>query len=70
MLPKPTHGVVPKLVGLQWETAKVKLERRKLQYEINEVDKGKSGRVVFQVPKAGVAARPGMLVKVAVAKTG
>jgi penicillin-binding protein 1A len=70
VLPKPTHGVVPRLVGLKWETAKVKLERRKLQYEITEVDEGKSGRVVFQVPKAGVAARPGMLVKIAVAKAG
>ena len=70
VLPKPTHGVVPRLLGLKWETAKVKLERRKLQYEITEVDKGKPGRVVFQVPKAGVAARPGMLVKVAVVKTG
>jgi penicillin-binding protein 1A len=69
VLPKPTHGVVPKLVGLKWETAKVKLERRKLQYDITEVDKGQSGRVVFQVPKPGVAARPGMLVKVAVVKT-
>jgi membrane peptidoglycan carboxypeptidase len=70
VLPKPTHGVVPRLLGLKWETAKVKLERRKLQYEITEVDKGKPGRVVFQVPKPGVAARPGMLVKVAVVKTG
>jgi penicillin-binding protein 1A len=70
VLPKPTHGVVPRLLGLKWETAKVKLERRKLEYEITEVDKGKPGRVVFQVPKAGVAARPGMLIKVAVVKTG
>jgi membrane peptidoglycan carboxypeptidase len=68
VLPKPTHGVVPKLIGLKWETAKVKLERRKLQYEITVVDTGKSGRVVFQVPKAGVAARPGMLIKIAVVK--
>jgi beta-lactam-binding protein with PASTA domain len=70
VLPKPTHGVVPRLLGLKWETAKVKLERRKLQYEITEVDKGTPGRVVFQVPRAGVAARPGMLVKVAVVKSG
>jgi len=70
VLAKPTHGVVPKLVGLKWDTAKVKLERRKLQYDVTEVDKGgQPGRVVFQVPKPGVAARPGMLVKVAVVKT-
>ncbi len=70
VLPKPTHGVVPHLIGLKLETAKVKLERRKLRFEVKEVDAGRPGRIVFQVPKAGVAARPGMLVKLAVATAG
>jgi penicillin-binding protein 1A len=68
VLPKPTHGVVPRVLGLELEVAKVKLQRRKLSYEIVEVDEGPTGRVVFQVPKPGVAARPGMLVKLAVGK--
>jgi Penicillin binding protein transpeptidase domain/PASTA domain len=68
VLPKPTHGVVPKLLGLDLERATRKLERRELRYEVTEVDEGPAGEVVFQVPKPGVAARPGMLVKLAVAK--
>jgi penicillin-binding protein 1A len=70
VLPKPTHGVVPRLIGLDFDVAKVKLERRKLQYEVTEVDGGSPGRIVFQVPKGGVAARPGMIVKLAVARAG
>jgi penicillin-binding protein 1A len=68
VLPKPTHGVVPRVRGMELERAKLKLQRRKLSYEITEVDDGPAGRVVFQVPKPGVAARPGMLVKLAVGK--
>jgi hypothetical protein len=68
VLPKPTHGVVPRLLGLDLERATAKLERRNLRYEVTEVDEGRAGEVVFQVPKPGVAARPGMLVKLAVAR--
>ena len=68
VLPKPTHGVVPRVLGLEFEVAKVKLQRRNLSYEITEVDEGPAGHVLFQVPKPGVAARPGMLVKLAVGK--
>jgi beta-lactam-binding protein with PASTA domain len=70
VLPKATHGVVPRVLGLELERAKRKLQRRKLSYEITEVDEGPAGRVIFQVPKPGVAARPGMLVKLAVARRG
>jgi penicillin-binding protein 1A len=69
VLPKPTYGVVPRVRGLELEAAKVKLQRRKLSYEIIEVDDEPAGRVVFQVPKPGVAARPGMLVKLAVGRS-
>jgi membrane peptidoglycan carboxypeptidase len=70
VLAKPTHGVVPRLLGLDLERATRKLERRGLRFEVTEVDEGPPGEVVFQVPKAGVAARPGMLVKLAVAVAG
>jgi penicillin-binding protein 1A len=70
VLPKPTHGVVPRLIGLSFQRAKAKLERRKLQFEVTEVDEGRAGEVVFQVPKPGVAARPGMVVKLAVVRRG
>jgi hypothetical protein len=47
--------------------AQHKLERRGLRYEVEEASKGRPGRVVFQLPRAGVAAAPGMVVRIAVA---
>jgi penicillin-binding protein 1A len=64
---KPTHGVVPQIVGLPVSLAEHKLERRGLRYEVEKTPKGQPGRVVFQLPRAGVAAAPGMLVRIAVA---
>jgi penicillin-binding protein 1A len=68
VLPKPRHGVVPRLVGLPFERAKLKLERRKLRFEVQETDGRRPGRVTFQVPRPGVAAAPGMLVRIAVTR--
>ncbi|MEK6275980.1 MAG: PBP1A family penicillin-binding protein [Actinomycetota bacterium] len=64
---KPTHGVVPQIVGLRVSVAQHKLERRGLKYEVEPAAKGRPGRVVFQLPRAGVAAAPGMLIRIAVA---
>ena len=64
---KPTHGVVPRLVGLPVERAQAKCERRGLKVEVEEASQGLPGRVVFQLPRAGVAAAPGMTVRIAVA---
>jgi penicillin-binding protein 1A len=68
VLPKARHGVVPSVLGLPFERAKLKLEHRKLRFEVEETDEGRPGRVVFQVPRAGVAAAPGMLVRIAVGR--
>jgi penicillin-binding protein 1A len=64
---KPTHGVVPDLVGQPVSLAQHKLERRGLRYEVEKAPKGRPGRVVFQLPRAGVAAAPGMIIRIAVA---
>jgi penicillin-binding protein 1A len=64
---KPTHGVVPQIVGLPVSLARHKLERRGLRYELEKAAKGRRGRVVFQLPRAGVAAAPGMVIRIAVA---
>jgi penicillin-binding protein 1A len=64
---KPTQGVVPDLVGQRVSQAQHKLERRGLQYEVEKAAKGRRGRVVFQLPRAGVAAAPGMVIRIAVA---
>jgi penicillin-binding protein 1A len=66
VLPKPTAGVVPRLVGLSFERAKARLERKGFEYEVQEVDGRRAGRVVFQVPRAGVAAEKDMVVRLAV----
>jgi penicillin-binding protein 1A len=64
---KPTHGIVPRLIGLPVERAQAKCERRGLRVDVEETQKGPSGRVIFQLPRAGVAAAPGMHVRIAVA---
>jgi penicillin-binding protein 1A len=64
---KPTHGVVPQIIGLPVSLAEHKLERRGLKYEVETAKKGRRGRVVFQLPRAGVAAAPGMVIRIAVA---
>ena len=64
---KPTHGVVPHIVGLPVGRARHKLERLGFRYQVEEATRGRRGRVVFQLPRAGVAAAPGMLIRIAVA---
>ena len=64
---KPIHGVVPSLVGMPVERAQAKCERRGLKVEVEEASQGPPGRVLFQLPRAGVAAAPGMTVRIAVA---
>jgi penicillin-binding protein 1A len=67
VVPRPTHGIVPPVIGLPVSVAERKLERRGLRFEVAKAETGKPGRVVFQLPRAGVAAEPGMLVRIAVA---
>ena len=64
---KPTHGIVPRLVGMPLERAQRKCERRGLKIQVEEASQGAPGRVVFQLPRPGVAAAPGMTVRIAVA---
>jgi penicillin-binding protein 1A len=68
VLPKATDGVVPRLLGVRFERAKAMLERRNLRYEVQETTRGKPGRVVFQIPRPGVAAVKGMVVRLAVVR--
>jgi penicillin-binding protein 1A len=69
VLAKPLHGTVPKIVGLNLRQARAKLRKLKLQSSIRFGD-GKAGRVVAQEPRAGVAAAPGMIVRLRVGKSG
>ena len=69
VLAKPLHGTVPKIVGLNLRQARAKLRKLKLQTVIRFGD-GKAGRVVAQEPRAGVAAAPGMTIRLRVGKSG
>jgi membrane peptidoglycan carboxypeptidase len=65
VLAKPLHGTVPSIVGLDLPLAKSRLAERKLQVDVRFA-KGKAGRVLEQRPSAGVAAAPGMTVRITV----
>jgi penicillin-binding protein 1A len=66
---KPRYGVVPTVVGLKLERALGRLERRKLRAVVPERhEDDMSRRIVRQVPRAGVAAAPGMAVRLVIAK--
>ena len=64
---KPTHGVVPRLVGMPLERAQREVRAARPQDRGRGGIAGAPGRVVFQLPRAGVAAAPGMTVRIAVA---
>jgi penicillin-binding protein 1A len=73
VLAKPLHGLVPRIVGLSLPAARTKLARLKLlpavQFDtVTKKTSAKAGRVVSQTPKPGVAAAPGMKVRLVVAK--
>ena len=69
VLAKPLHGIVPKIVGLDLPLARSKLSERKLHVSVVFAP-GKPGRVLWQKPSAGVAAAPGMTVKIKVGAAG
>ena len=58
---KPLHGVIPQVVGLSVTQAKAKLARTKLSVLVDG-----DGKVVGQDPPAGVAAAPGLSVRLSV----
>jgi penicillin-binding protein 1A len=68
VLAKPVHGVVPKVVGLSMRAARAKLQRVKLTAQVRGQTNGEPGRVTAQFPPAGVAAAPGMVVRLAVGR--
>jgi penicillin-binding protein 1A len=67
VLAKPLHGLVPSIVGLTLRDARTKLARLKL-LPLVHFGAGKPGQVISQEPLAGVAAAPGMTVRLIVAR--
>ena len=66
VLAKAMDGVVPQVVGLSIATARRRLRGRGLEPVIARFGNGRAGRVLAQVPRAGVAAAPRMKVKLVV----
>lgn len=69
VLAKPLHGVVPSVVGLPTQAAVEKLAARGLKASVVGLLANGTGseQVISQEPAAGVAAAPGMAVKLVVA---
>jgi membrane peptidoglycan carboxypeptidase len=72
VLAKPLHGVVPRIVGLSLPAARTKLARQKLLPAVRfgttpKQARAKAGHVISQLPRPGVAAAPGMKVRLVVA---
>jgi penicillin-binding protein 1A len=67
-LPRALHGIVPDVVGLKVTRAREKLSRLKLEPKIVFTVGRPAGKVVRQVPRASVAAAPGMPVKLLVGR--
>jgi hypothetical protein len=68
VLAKPLHGVVPAVEGLPLAEARERLRRRGLTPRATRFTDGRSGRVLAQSPPAGVAATPGMVVRLTVGR--
>ena len=62
VLAKPLHGVVPRMVGMSLHAARLRLAKLKLVPQTT----ASTGRVVAQTPAPGVAAAPGMKVRLVV----
>ncbi len=67
VIAKATHGVVPRLVGLQLDQARLLLARRGFVPRIETVS-GDQGIVISQTPKSGVAGKRDLVVTLRVGR--
>jgi penicillin-binding protein 1A len=68
VLAKPLHGIVPKVIGLSLRDARQRLRGRGLVPVIARFADGRAGRVLAQMPVAGVAAAPRMKITLVVGR--
>jgi penicillin-binding protein 1A len=68
VLAKPLNGVVPEVLGLTLRQARIRLRRIGLTPLVVGFRDGRAGRVVEQTPRGGVAAKPGLAVRLVVAR--
>ncbi len=65
---KPLNGVVPDVVGLTLRQARDRLRKAGVKPLIVGFGDGRPGRVVGQFPRGGVAAKPGLTVRLVVSR--
>src|SRR5262245_59473575 len=68
VVPRATHGVVPKVVGLKLSKARQRLRKMHLDPRVTGFTNGAAGRVLEQRPRAGVAAAANMTVRLVVGR--
>jgi penicillin-binding protein 1A len=68
VLARPLHGIVPGVVGKRLPAARSRLTGHRLVPRVVRFGPGPEGRVLFQAPKVGRAAAPGMVVKLVVGR--
>src|SRR5205823_10060493 len=68
VLAKPLHGVVPTVVGLSLRDARRRIHGRGLVPTVDRFADGRAGRVMAQMPVAGVAASPHMKIRLVVGR--
>jgi penicillin-binding protein 1A len=68
VLPKPTNGRIPDVVGLSVATARHRLAAREIAGLVEAFADGKSGVVLAQYPRAGLAATRNMTVRLIVGR--
>ena len=68
VLARPLYGTVPAVIGKRLPAARSSLTGRRLVPRVVRFGPGPHGRVLFQAPKVGVAAAPGMVVKLVVGR--
>jgi len=68
VLAKPLHGLVPRVVGLTLRAARTRLEKLHLRAAVR-LTSGTAGRVLSQEPSSGVAAAPGMTIRLVVGRS-
>ena len=66
VLAKPLHGIVPRVVGLSLSDARRRLRARGLVGMIDRFADGRAGRVLAQMPVAGVAGARRMKIRLVV----
>jgi len=66
VLAKPLDGVVPKVTGLSLREARSRLRARGLVAAVERFADGRAGRVLAQMPPAGVAAAPRLRVRLVI----